>query len=205
MLRRRLGLTALLVCLLFACSSVCPNFDFCEKCEGSGKHNPEHAFIKIKEAEKRGAPGAGGAGAGPWGGGRWAHGPHGGPHGGHHGRGRGMWRMFGGGRGHSPGRHGGGEGGSWRRRDQSPAGSSVPDGEKLKATFVKDLSLPDRTELAAQQTLVKTWSVRNTGSAAWPADCKLIFVRGDRDLSAQEEFPVAAGMLCFRPACRRVR
>jgi len=37
---------------------------------------------------------------------------------------------------------------------------------------------------------VKTWKVTNPGPADWPEGTKLIFVRGDRSLSSEEEFPV---------------
>jgi hypothetical protein len=36
---------------------------------------------------------------------------------------------------------------------------------------------------------VKTWTIQNVG-AAWPEGSKLVFARGDRELSTAEEFPV---------------
>jgi len=44
--------------------------------------------------------------------------------------------------------------------------------------------------------LVKTWSVQNNGSEAWPEQSKLIFLRGDRELLGEtEEFTV----VCAKP------
>jgi len=62
--------------------------------------------------------------------------------------------------------------------------------EKPKAKFVKDESLPDRAVVLPSQTLVKTWKVQNTGAVEWPKGTKLIFFRGDRALSTEEEFDV---------------
>jgi hypothetical protein len=80
-----------------------------------------------------------------------------------------------------------------RSRSESPCWRSqtgVSGEEKVRATFVRDLSVPDRSETLPNQTLVKTWAVQNTGCTQWPEGVKLIFIRGDRDISAQEEFPV---------------
>lgn len=58
------------------------------------------------------------------------------------------------------------------------------------AEFIRDVSIPDKTEVIAGQSLVKTWAVKNTGATAWPEGSKLIFVRGDRELLEElEEFP----------------
>ena len=176
----------------------------CESCEGKNVH-PVHPLIKmrVKMSEQQG-----GFGHGPHGG-RFGFGGH---HGGHgpFGRGRMLHRLFGGmggRRGDSP---------CWRRRDGEAAGSGAgaPVGnERPTAEFVKDLTIPDRSETAPSATLVKTWSVKNNGSVAWPegvslcldlaapltgvcaavaAGGKLIFVRGDREISAQEEFTIPA-------------
>jgi hypothetical protein len=46
------------------------------------------------------------------------------------------------------------------------------------STFVVDVTVPDKTVLAAGQTF-KVWRVRNTGTCTWGADEELVFVRGE--------------------------
>jgi hypothetical protein len=58
------------------------------------------------------------------------------------------------------------------------------------AAFVSE-TLEDGTVVPPAQSLVKTWQVKNTGSCTWGSGTKLIFTRGDRELSAEEEFPVS--------------
>lgn len=72
------------------------------------------------------------------------------------------------------------------------AAESVAAGEKVKANLVKHVSIPDRSEVLGGQTLIKTWEVKNPGPSNWPEGSKLIFIRGDRELSGAEEFPVEA-------------
>jgi hypothetical protein len=61
-----------------------------------------------------------------------------------------------------------------------------------RASFVTDVTLPDRTEVQPGQTLIKTWSINNCGTVQWPEPAVLVFLRGHRELipGAQEEFPV---------------
>ncbi|CAG0985760.1 hypothetical protein ANRL3_02439 [Anaerolineae bacterium] len=47
------------------------------------------------------------------------------------------------------------------------------------SAFVVDVTIPDKTVLAAGQTFNKTWRVRNTGTCTWGADEELVFVRGE--------------------------
>jgi len=67
-------------------------------------------------------------------------------------------------------------------------GSNKP----YRASFVTDVTLPDRTEVQSGQTLIKTWSINNCGAVQWPEPTMLVFLRGHRELvpGAQEEFPV---------------
>jgi next-to-BRCA1 protein 1 len=51
-------------------------------------------------------------------------------------------------------------------------------------------TLPAGSVVDASATLFKTWAIRNSGDAAWPKGTKLIFLRGDRELSLDEEFPL---------------
>jgi VCBS repeat-containing protein len=48
------------------------------------------------------------------------------------------------------------------------------------ATFVKDVSIPDGTSLARGSQFEKTWRLRNSGTCAWTANYRLVYVSGDR-------------------------
>ena len=48
------------------------------------------------------------------------------------------------------------------------------------ATFVKDVTIRDNTNVAPGQTFVKTWQLRNSGTCEWTTDYALVFVSGDR-------------------------
>lgn len=82
---------------------------------------------------------------------------------------------------------------AWARNKSQP-GQSQP---KMKAAYVADVNIPDRSEVASGLTLIKTWKLRNTGNSAWEG-CYLAFVKGDKSLIAGIEdtslngrFPVA--------------
>jgi hypothetical protein len=47
------------------------------------------------------------------------------------------------------------------------------------SAFVADVTIPDKTILAAGQTFNKVWRIRNTGTCTWGTDEELIFVRGE--------------------------
>jgi len=169
-------------------------------------------MIKIRAPEQA-APDCG------WWGRRWGRGGHHGHHGrrghghhGHHGHEdgtdssrsespqslRGHWGHghFGRGRG----RHGFGGRGGWARWHPLAAmfagGAQCPNwrgentSEKLRARLVENVTIPERSVVGPSQSLVKTWKVTNPGPAGWPESTKLIFVRGDRSVSSEEEFPV---------------
>jgi len=57
-----------------------------------------------------------------------------------------------------------------------------------QANFIAHVTLEDGSKIPSGQTVVKTWSITNSGTDAWPVGTKLIFVRGDRKLSLEEEF-----------------
>lgn len=57
------------------------------------------------------------------------------------------------------------------------------------ATFVKDVTIPDGTEIPAGSTFEKTWEIWNSGCLDWPAGTQLILMRGDR-MGNTEAFPV---------------
>lgn len=63
----------------------------------------------------------------------------------------------------------------------------------LPAAQFKTETIPHGTIVEPNTTMIKTWTVYNNGLVAWPADTKLVFLRGDRELlgSAMEQFPVS--------------
>lgn len=70
--------------------------------------------------------------------------------------------------------------GSWRSEDA----------RRPRAEFIKDLTIPHRTIVGPHENLIKTWQFQNTGSTQWPEGTRLVFLRGDRQLSMEEEFDV---------------
>lgn len=56
-----------------------------------------------------------------------------------------------------------------------PISPSCPPG----ATFAADVSIPDGTELGPGESFEKTWRIRSSGCAPWPAGTRLVFVSGD--------------------------
>jgi hypothetical protein len=48
-----------------------------------------------------------------------------------------------------------------------------------RATFVKDVTYPDNTEVPAGTSFVKTWRLRNNGSCTWNSSYSLVFESGD--------------------------
>ena len=48
------------------------------------------------------------------------------------------------------------------------------------AAFVADVTIPDGTQFSPGETFTKTWRVRSTGCAGWPAGTQLMFVSGDQ-------------------------
>ena len=47
------------------------------------------------------------------------------------------------------------------------------------AQFVKDVTIPDNTEMQPGQTFTKTWRLMNIGSCAWTTSYSLVFLSGD--------------------------
>lgn len=77
--------------------------------------------------------------------------------------------------------------------------------------YVKDVTIPDGTEVTAGTKFTKTWQLKNNGCLDWPAGTKLVFVEGNqmggpasvdvpatpveqtRDISVELTAPTAAG------------
>lgn len=167
----------------------CSDYDLCETCEKKADIHPaDHPLMKLPPPST--AQAATDAeqeedGDRPWF--RFRHG-----HGGHHGFGRMMRHMM----GHHHRR--------WREHEQDTANTTNTNADREggeqsereektarpKAKLIKELTLPDRSSLPANTTQIKIWQVMNSGREQWPAGTKLIFFRGDRQISAEEEFPV---------------
>jgi len=56
--------------------------------------------------------------------------------------------------------------------------------------FIKDVTIPDGAQVAPSEKITKTWQLVNKGETDFPEGSKLIFLRGDREMSVAEEFPV---------------
>lgn len=64
------------------------------------------------------------------------------------------------------------------------------------ARFVKDVTIPDGTELQPGEAFVKTWRFRNETNRPWPAGSRLIFIGKNCDrLGAPDEVVVAHEVL----------
>ncbi len=48
-----------------------------------------------------------------------------------------------------------------------------------RATFVSDVTIPDKTNVAPGAAFVKTWRLRNSGTCAWDSSYSLVFDGGD--------------------------
>jgi next-to-BRCA1 protein 1 len=74
---------------------------------------------------------------------------------------------------------------------------SAPVQKKLMARFVKDITMPDGSEIAPCSTFFKTWKVRNDGEYDWPEGCVLVSAGGDcmidpklgQDFEIRQEVP----------------
>ena len=80
--------------------------------------------------------------------------------------------------------------------DAEPADDVEPEAEPVEETdptlaagFVADVSVPDNTRFEQGEEFVKTWRLRNSGTADWPADTVLVFAAG-ADLGKSKEVAV---------------
>jgi hypothetical protein len=61
-----------------------------------------------------------------------------------------------------------------------------------RGQFVKDVTVPDSTEIAAGTTFVKTWRIKNNGSCTWTSGYALVFYNGDA-MSGPASAPIPNG------------
>ncbi len=61
-----------------------------------------------------------------------------------------------------------------------------------RGQFVKDVTIPDDTEIAAGTTFVKTWRIKNNGSCTWTSGYALVFYNGDA-MSGPASAPITNG------------
>ncbi len=48
------------------------------------------------------------------------------------------------------------------------------------AAFVNDVTIPDGTNIKAEKTFVKTWTIQNNGTCDWSTSYKFAFISGDQ-------------------------
>lgn len=58
--------------------------------------------------------------------------------------------------------------------------SPLPEGCAYNAFFVKDVTIPDNTQMAPGAEFVKTWRLRNSGTCDWGPAVKLVFIEGEQ-------------------------
>jgi len=61
-----------------------------------------------------------------------------------------------------------------------------------RGQFVKDITVPDSTEIGAGTTFVKTWQLKNNGSCTWTSGYALVFYNGDA-MSGPASAPITSG------------
>ena len=49
-----------------------------------------------------------------------------------------------------------------------------------KASFVKDVSIPDGQEMKPEESFIKTWRITNAGSCTWTSAYQLVYSNGER-------------------------
>ena len=65
-----------------------------------------------------------------------------------------------------------------------PTASTVPSATPIPlpcdwASFVKDISIPDGTDMVPGEDFVKTWRIKNVGSCTWTTEYDLVFSSGN--------------------------
>jgi hypothetical protein len=125
---------------------------------------------------------------------------------GHHGRGRHCHGPFGRRHHNHGGNQGQSHGGEWwkhhpshgegpwfqpppQENEENNVKDEVVPVSKLKAVFVRDVTLPDQSYYPLDTVLTKTWQIRNNGEHAWGDDIELVFFKGNRSLTLEAKYP----------------
>ncbi|KAF2231750.1 hypothetical protein EV356DRAFT_489744 [Viridothelium virens] len=66
-----------------------------------------------------------------------------------------------------------------------------PKDAELNAHFVRD-TIPDGTNLRAEERFTQVWTLRNPGPHAWPQGCSVRYVGGDNMLNVDHSHPASA-------------
>lgn len=61
-----------------------------------------------------------------------------------------------------------------------PTNTAVPTAYCDWVAFVKDVTIPDGTELSADEAFTKTWRLQNRGTCTWTPDYMLVYTSGDQ-------------------------
>jgi hypothetical protein len=61
-----------------------------------------------------------------------------------------------------------------------PTNTPVPVSYCDWVAFVKDVTIPDGTQLSAGEVFTKTWRLQNRGTCAWTSDYMLVYTSGDQ-------------------------
>ncbi|KAJ2682582.1 hypothetical protein IWW39_005938 [Coemansia spiralis] len=66
-------------------------------------------------------------------------------------------------------------------------GNSVVQSSKYIAIFVEDVTIPDGTIMAPGESFVKIWSVANMGDSEWPKDTMLVHIEGEPSIPGNQK------------------
>jgi uncharacterized protein affecting Mg2+/Co2+ transport len=170
--------------------TTCSDFDLCEACEAKGEHPSDHIFLKAKRS-LRGPPLASRISVTspsairrcPFVRARQQHAEQQQPH-----NPRvllGNWRRSGCGEQKCPA--------TPEKFATTATATGIP-----KAQFIADITIPDGSPQIASTQIVKTWSMKNIGSASWPEGVKLAFVGGQLgpDTEDKEALSITAVPTC---------
>lgn len=81
--------------------------------------------------------------------------------------------------------------GTGETTDATASPATGESADTLAAAFVADVTVPDYTHFDKGASFVKTWKLRNAGTADWPEDTVLVFVQGEQ-MSDTSQVPVGA-------------
>jgi hypothetical protein len=62
-----------------------------------------------------------------------------------------------------------------------------------RAEFIKDVTIPDYTQMAPGETFVKTWRLENSGTCNWPTDTLVVFL-SEKQMGAPSSQSIGAAV-----------